>query len=334
MATPDSIAVAREIQRSTGMTFHLATRFLPTRVRHPTYVLYAYFRLADQVVDDPTPPPPARQRTLLDRYERAALGEIDGDHPVLAAMAELVDRHDIDESEITAFIDAMRADIEPSPYHTYADLEGYLRGSAVAVAYMMLAVMDPPKRQQARPHARALGEAFQLTNFLRDVREDILEYDRRYLPTATLDRYGVEPAAIEQLSFSPRVAAAIRHELERTNDRYREGVAGIQLLPPDCQFPVLLASVCYAEYHRMIANQRFDVLNKRPSFTRRRYLALTARTWLHWRLTHDPETVFYRISPVDPPADRPSAHRNSNRPDRLNATLYRIKDQLSSVNSD
>lgn len=299
MVTRESVELAKRIQRESGLTFHVATRFLPRRVRHPTYVLYAFFRLADQVVDDPDPAPPRTQSARLAGYERAVLGEDDATHPVLREMASLIEAHEIDPTEVTEFIGAMRQDIEGEPFETYTDLEGYLRGSAVAVAYMMLAVMDPAEESVARPHARALGEAFQLTNFLRDIREDAVEFDRLYLPLATLDAYDVDPGEIFRLRYSARFAHVVHHELERAESRYREGVAGIGLLPADCQFPVLLAAVLYAEYHRLITSVGYNVFSHPPAISTVRYLSLIARTWVAWRRSRDPEVVFYRVSPID-----------------------------------
>lgn len=302
MVDAEQITVAKQIQRETGPTFHVATRFLPPRVRQPTYVLYAFFRKADQVVDDPDPGPAREQAARLDQFERAALGEEPTDDPVLTATAELVDEYDIDEAEVTEFIGAMKQDIHVTEYASFADLEGYLRGSAVAVAYMMLQVMEPGATD-ARPHAKALGEAFQLTNFLRDVREDAREYDRVYLPVETLEMYGLGPSNVRDRECSESVGHVIRTELSRAEERYREGVAGIELLPADCQFPVLLSAVLYAEYHRLIADLEYDVVNERPNIPTSRHISLVLRTWIEWKRRGDPEAVFYRVSPVEPPTD-------------------------------
>ncbi|MCG1002127.1 MULTISPECIES: phytoene/squalene synthase family protein [Halobacterium] len=298
MVTTEQLAESKAIQQHTGRTFHVATRFLPERVRHPTYVLYAFFRIADDIVDDPNPGPIADQRTELERLREAALGEQATDEPVLSAFDEMRRRNDIPDREIEVFVEAMESDVEPVGYDTYADLEDYLRGSAVAVAYMMLDVMDPDAKAAARPHARALGEAFQLTNFLRDVREDITEYGRIYLPRTTLARHGVSEDDIVELRSSEGFSAAMRTELRRTEERYREGVAGISLLPEDCQFPVLLSAVLYAEYHRLIRERGFDVLSSPPSLDTTDYLRLVAQTWWSWRRERDPEAVFYNVSPV------------------------------------
>lgn len=305
MADTTPISAAKRIQQATGPTFHVATRSLPERVRHPTYVLYAYFRLADQVVDDPDPLPAAQQAERLETFKHGALGNTEPDHPVVAAMADLVETHGIDPEDIEAFIDAMASDIDIDAYDTYTDLEGYLRGSAVAVAYMMLDVMDPADPEVARPHARALGEAFQLTNFIRDVREDVVEFDRVYLPRSTLQTAGTDADAIRGLTFSPAVARVVATELERAEQRYHDGVAGIRYLPPDCRFPVLLAAVLYAEHHREIRRVGYNVIDHRPTIPTRRYPLLVARTWLHWKRLGDPAAVFYRASAIDRPRTAP-----------------------------
>ncbi|MFB6163350.1 MAG: phytoene/squalene synthase family protein, partial [Halococcoides sp.] len=106
-AETDAIDVSRSIQRETGLTFHVATRFLPERIRVPTYVLYAFFREADEIVDDPDPPAPAVRRERLDRMRAQALGERPPESAVLEAFRDLVDRHDIRAVDIEAFFDAM-----------------------------------------------------------------------------------------------------------------------------------------------------------------------------------------------------------------------------------
>ncbi|MFB6296052.1 MAG: phytoene/squalene synthase family protein [Halobacteriales archaeon] len=307
MASPDEIATSKAIQQRTGKTFHVATRLLPGRVREATYVLYAFFRVADEVVDDPEGKPPAEQRRELSRIRAAALGERETDDPVLAAFQSIKEQYDIADREVETFMDAMEMDVTTDRYESYADLEGYLRGSSVAVAYMMLAVMDPEDTERARPHAKALGEAFQLTNFLRDVREDVIDYGRIYLPGSTLERHGVTEEQIESLRFDEDVAAAMREELRRTERLYRTGVEGIRHLPEDCRFAVLLAAVLYAEHHRLIRARGYDVLSERPTLTHRRRLLLAAKTWLQYKRLGDPVATFERVSAVPAEEDEEEA---------------------------
>jgi len=288
----------KAIHRETGQTFYYATRLLPERIREQTYVLYGFFRIADEVVDDGADRSPEAQRAELEQIKAAALGEQAAEEPVVDAFAKIREQAGIPDREVEEFIDAMLADIDTDRYETYADLESYMRGSAAAVGNMMTAVMDVDHPSRAQSHAIALGEAFQLTNFIRDVREDIRELDRVYLPMETLSQYGVTVDQIEREESTPEFRRAIQSELRRAEQRYREGVAGIELLPKDCQFAVVLAAVLYAEHHRLIRRQDFDVLSKRPELSTARKLWVVGRTWWNWRRYEDPVTVFRRVSAV------------------------------------
>jgi phytoene synthase len=304
MVDETQLAESKSIHRRTGKTFYYATRLLPERVREATYVLYAFFRVADEVVDDPEGVSPSEQRERLAEIRRKALGEEPTDDPVLSAFCELRETHDIPAEEVEVFINAMVDDIDTDRYETYEDLEAYMRGSASAVGVMMTIIMDTDDQETAIPHARKLGEAFQLTNFLRDVREDIVDLDRIYLPRETLRTYDADPEDIENLRFTDEIGDAIRHELRRAERLYREGVAGIKYLPRDCQLPVLTAAVLYAEHHRLIREQGYDTVSKQPSLSTLRKLSLIFKTRWHWMRHGDPEAVFTKVSAVQLSEDR------------------------------
>ena len=291
----------KAIHRETGQTFYYATRLLPERIRKQTYVLYGFFRVADEVVDDGADRSPASQREELESIRAAALGNGPTDEPVIEAFSDIREQEGIADEEVEEFIDAMCADIDTDRYETYEDLAGYMRGSASAVGNMMTTIMDCDQPEKARPHAMALGEAFQLTNFIRDVREDIRELDRVYLPLETLRQYGATVEQIQREECSPEFKRAIQSELRRAEQRYRDGVEGIEYLPKDCQFAVVLAAVLYAEHHRLVRKQDYDVLSARPELSTPRKVYLVAKTWWNWRRYKDPVTVFRRVSavPVD-----------------------------------
>jgi len=297
--TERSLLRSKSIHRRTGRTFYFATKLLPERVRHATYVLYAFFRVADEVVDDPGDASPAEQRERLVELRDAALGRVETDDDVVRAFRTVRERYDIPDREVELFIDAMLTDIDTDRYPTYDDLEAYMRGSAGAVGVMMTYVMDPEDIETALPSARALGEAFQLTNFLRDVGEDMRELDRVYLPRTTLTEHDVDPERIERLEMSPEIAAAIESELQRAEGLYRRGVAGIRYLPRDCQLPVLTAAVLYADHHRLIRKHAHDTVTTTPSLGTLRKLWLISLTRWHWfRTGGDPMATFARVSSI------------------------------------
>jgi phytoene synthase len=310
MVDSTQLAESKSIHRETGKTFYYATRLLPERVRHPTYVLYAFFRVADEVVDDPDGSSPAEQHERLIEIREAALGREPTDDPVLAAFSEVRERYGIPEEEVVQFIDAMRTDIETSRYETYDELEAYIRGSAAAVGVMMTIIMDTDDLDSAIPKARRLGEAFQLTNFLRDVGEDIADRDRIYLPKTTLEECGADPADIERHRFTVEIGAAIEREMKRAERLYREGVSGIKYLPADCQLPVLTAAILYADHHRLIRQLDYDTITETPSIGTVRKLVLVAKTRWYWAWHKDPEAVFAKVSEIPMVEDgpRPRSH--------------------------
>lgn len=316
MVERDHIAKSKAIHRQTGRTFYYATRLLPGRVREATYVLYAFFRVADEVVDDAEGTPPEEQRRELESLREQALGTVEPETPVLEGFQVIKERHGITDDDIETFIDAMATDIEKRRYETYDELEAYMNGSAAAVGRMMTAVMEPDEPEVALPHATALGEAFQLTNFVRDVREDVIDRDRIYLPQETLRECDVTSEQIERFEMDGNVERAIRVELSRAESLYREGVAGIKYLPRDCQLPVLLAAVLYAEHHRLIRDCEYDVLTNEPELSTARKLRVLARVRWHWQWNSDPEAVFYRVSAVAGPTTPRTDRRRESLPTR------------------
>ncbi|MFC7202298.1 phytoene/squalene synthase family protein [Haloferax namakaokahaiae] len=303
MVDESQVEAGKAIQQRTGKTFYFATRLLPQRVRHATYVLYAFFRVADEVVDAAETAPPEEQRAQLERLRAEALGESEADDPVLSAFAELRERYGIDPDDVNVFIDAMESDIEKDRYATYEELEAYMDGSASAVGRMMTSVMRPNDPETALPHATALGQAFQMSNFLRDVGEDVRERDRVYLPESTLQRYNLSHEEVLELEFDHRMVNVMQDELRRTESLYRKGVAGIEHLPADCQFPVLLAAILYADHHRSIRKLGYDTLSTTPELSSARKVALLAKSSLYWAVWRDPVAVFKAVSVVPYPED-------------------------------
>jgi len=107
---------------------------------------------------------------------------------------------------------------------------------------------------------------------------------------------------------TPGFREAMRQELAYTERKYREGVAGIEYLPEDCQFAVLLAAVLYADHHREIRKRNYDVLSSTPGLSTTRKLWLLAKTRLLWAVYGDPESVFYRVTGLASTAEHAHHH--------------------------
>jgi phytoene synthase len=191
---------------------------------------------------------------------------------VLKGVVHTVRAFEIDPELFDRFLRSMAMDLTVTSYATYDDLRGYMDGSAAVIGEMMLPVLEPLSADAVAP-ARALGEAFQLTNFLRDVGED-LDRGRVYLPREDLDRFGADPW---RRTVDEPWRALARYEIERCRALYDEASAGDELLPPASARCIRAARVLYGEILDRIEANGYDVFGQRARVPRRRKARIVAR---------------------------------------------------------
>ncbi|GGM19285.1 phytoene synthase [Streptomyces fumigatiscleroticus] len=274
----------RRLNSRHGRTYFLATRLLPVERRCAVHALYGFARWADDIVDSLDPAAGSGDRaaalTALRRDLERGLREGTGGEPVVLALADTARRYAIDHRHFADFMTAMHTDLTVTDYATYAELRGYMHGSAAVIGLQMLPVLGTVvPREEAAPHAAALGVAFQLTNFLRDVGED-LDRGRVYLPADLLDAHGADR---ELLRFSrdtgrrdPRVIAALREFEALTRSVYREAAPGLRMLDPVARPCIRTAFVLYGGILDAVARADYAVLHRRAVVPRRRRAAVAA----------------------------------------------------------
>jgi isopentenyl-diphosphate delta-isomerase type 1 len=253
-------ATCARVTREHGTTYYWGARLLPERDRRHVFAVYTLARLADDIVDLAGPDPGPDTAAELDAFEARFLDALDtgtSEDPVLAAVATTVRDRRIPHECFTRFFGAMRQDLTRREYETWDDLLGYMDGSAAVIGEMMLPVLHPSA--DAVAPARALGLAFQLTNFLRDVGED-LDRGRVYVPQEDLRRFGADPHARR---VTPEWRAVMAFEIERNRRLYREADAGLALLPPASRRCVATARVLYARILERIEAADYDVFASR-----------------------------------------------------------------------
>ncbi len=189
--TSDTYEACRRLHRRHDPTYYWATRRLPADVRPATHALYGYVRTADQIVDGPhRPPTPAARRAALDAWEaelRRGLADGRSPHPVVGALVDAGARHRLPLDELGPYMRSMRVDCGPVRIGSWDELLDYMDGSTGSVGRIMGSLLGVAC--STRDFGR-LGQAFQLTNFVRDVREDFA-LDRIYLPAEDRERFGV-----------------------------------------------------------------------------------------------------------------------------------------------
>jgi 15-cis-phytoene synthase len=252
----------RRLHAEHGKTYYLATLLLPPEKRPYVWALYGFARYADEFVDSLTDPDP---QALLDwgAVFLDALAQGSTTNPVGAAMLHTMRRWQIPRAHVEAFLESMRMDITVTEYKTYADLEHYMYGSAAVIGLQMLPVLEPVA-PEAGARARALGEAFQMSNFIRDVGED-LERGRVYLPMEDLDVFGVTRQMLARGVVTPPVRELLKFEIERTRQLYAFAEPGIDMLHPTSRDCVRTAFTLYGGILGAVEAAHYQVLTQRVS---------------------------------------------------------------------
>lgn len=277
----DAYATCRALNAHHGRTYFLATRLLPRARRPAVHALYGFARYADEIVDDLDDGRPAGEKAAQLDELAAQLGTaLDGGptvHPVLAALADTARRYRIDRAHFVDFLASMRMDTEITEYANLAELDRYVHGSAAVIGLQMLPVLGTVvPRAQAEPAAAALGVAFQLTNFLRDIGED-LDRGRVYLPADELATFGVDRDLLmwsrRTRRSDARITSALAHLVAHTRAIYRRAAPGITMLEPVSRACVACAFTLYGGILDEIEQAGYAVLHRRVAVPTRRRAA-------------------------------------------------------------
>ncbi|MET0190067.1 MAG: phytoene/squalene synthase family protein [Pseudonocardia sediminis] len=271
----------RALHAAYGRTYFLATRLLPPERRVDVHALYGFARYADEIVDDPAGAGGGTPEARLDTLTAALHDGLRGagtDIPVVRAVVHTAARHGLDPALFTDFLDSMRMDLTVTGYANDAELARYVHGSAAVIGLQMVPVLGTVgPRAEAEPAAAMLGIAFQMTNFLRDVGEDI-DRGRVYLPADELAAFGVDRELLtwcrRERRTDPRVRRAMAHLVARTHGTYRRAEAGIALLEPASRACVDAARQLYEGILGQIEDAGYDVLGHRVTVPNRRRAAV------------------------------------------------------------
>lgn len=260
-ALRDSYRLCARVARQHGKTYAAAARLLPAHARRHVYAVYAFCRLADDIVDSHVDVPLEQRAAALqafgDRFRTDLEAGRSADAAIAAVVATVIETG-IDPDCFERFLRSMAMDLTTPTYSTWRDLCVYMDGSAAVIGEMMLPVLGAFDPAALGP-ARDLGIAFQFTNFLRDVGED-LDRGRVYLPQEDLERFGADPWARR---VTPEWRELMRFEIARTRDIYAAADRGIGMLPSRSARCVTTARVLYSRILARIEAADYDVFSRR-----------------------------------------------------------------------
>ena len=269
-----SYDACRRLNASHGRTYYLATLLLPAWKRPYVHALYGFARYADEIVDDlgSTLSDAEKADWLIGWGEQFVRDVAAGgsEHPISRAVVDTVRRWDIPLDYIEAFLASMRMDLTVTEYATYDDLMTYVYGSAAVIGLEMVPVLEPlVPREIADPYAQDLGVAFQLSNFIRDVGED-LQRGRIYLPMEDLAAYDVTREHLERGVVDAPVRRLLAFEIARTREIYRTAALGVRLLHPTSRPCIETALALYGGILDEVEKADYAVLTQRVSVSKAR----------------------------------------------------------------
>lgn len=273
-------------------TFFAASRLLPPRVRSAAIALYAFCRVADDLVDEAHADD--QPLDVLENRLNAIYAGTPHDHVEDHALSLVVQQYKLPRHLLDALIEGFTWDANGHTYHSIEDLHAYGARVAGSVGAMMSWIMGP-QSMDTLARACELGVAMQLTNIARDVGHDA-SIGRLYLPREWLIQAGVEPDTwLANPRFTPAIAQVVTRLLDEADRLYKQAHSGIAALPPDCRAAICAASMIYAEIGHQLRREGLDSVNKRTVVSTTRKLMLLASAWtqVHWiRVSdHTPEPL-------------------------------------------
>ena len=272
-----------------GKTYYLATLLLPKKKRPPVHALYGFARFADEIVDDlASTLTPQEKADALRTWGKSVLDDLrrgSSDDLIGRALVDTVNTYAIPLEYFEAFMTSMEMDLTVTRYNNYDELMTYVYGSAVVIGLEMLPILgySDPRAIEA---ATALGTAFQLANFIRDIGEDI-DRGRIYMPLEELAQCGVTEEMLLQRKMTPEIVEAIKFQIDRVRQLQATADAGIKYLDPISRPCIRAASELYCGIVDEIEANGYDVFTKRATTSQWRRLRVAGIAFI--------QTLFARM---------------------------------------
>jgi 15-cis-phytoene synthase len=270
MTVDESYQYCVKVARSRAKNFYYSFVLLSAQQRKAMCAIYAFMRYCDDLSDEPgaTRAPMERWRAEL---EEALEGRF-SDHPVWPAFHHTVRRFGIPHEYFRQMIDGVTSDLEPRHYETFDELYQYCYRVASVVGLTIIHIFGFDTRS-ALPLAEKCGIAFQLTNILRDVREDA-ERGRIYFPAEDLRRFGVSEEDLRTGNRTAEFVKLMRFEAGRARAYYNESAPLLDLIHPRSRSSLWALISIYSRLLERIEAANYDV------FTRRVRLTLFEKSWI------------------------------------------------------
>jgi len=258
----EGFAESRAITKKHAKSFYFASQFLPKDKRYAAYAVYAICRISDHCVDNPASfSSPLDLETIKNKII-AAYGDAPLDDKILLAFRQTVKKYNIPREYFDELIEGMYMDLDKSRYENFKELYRYCYKVAGVVGLIMLTIFGH-EHPKTKIYAIRLGVAMQLTNILRDIKEDF-KLGRIYLPKDEMERYGITEEMISQGRISKRFRHFLKFQIRRAKDYYHNSTKGIKMIGNmESRLVVCMMRDIYSGILGAIEKNRYDVFSRR-----------------------------------------------------------------------
>ncbi len=261
---------------ASGSSFYYAFLFLPPPRRAAITAFYAFCREVDDVVDEVSDPGVAATKLAWWQKEVQQAFAGQPSHPVMKALMPHAPVFGITAAQLLAVVEGCQMDLQQTRYFDYPGLTRYCHLVAGVVGEVSARIFGQTDEATTR-YAHTLGQAFQMTNIIRDVGEDAMR-GRIYLPIDELQRFEVKAQELLQRQYSERFSALMKFQAARAHALYDEALALLPAADRRNQKPGLMMASIYRTLLREIEASDFQVLHQRIALTPLRKL------WLAWKM--------------------------------------------------
>ncbi|MGB2957272.1 MAG: presqualene diphosphate synthase HpnD [Bacteroidota bacterium] len=275
---------ATAIIRNSNTSFYYSFSLLPKAKREAIHAVYAFCRYTDDIVDEGSD---NRRKVILLRKWRMELGRAmrgASTYPLLNQLSTVAHRFNIPIHHFYELIHGMELDLAKSRYHTFEDLKEYCYLVASTVGLMCRSIFGF-KNESTREYAINLGIALQLTNILRDLKDDA-ERGRIYLPLEDLERFGYTEEDLFDCRYTPEFVDLMRFECDRARHYFDAARDALKDEDKYYFFAARIMWSIYAHTLRRIEAAEYNVFDRRISISRFLKLLITFRYWLSHRLKY------------------------------------------------
>ena len=250
---------ARRITAYYSKSFYFSARMLPKEKRWATYALYGFCRHCDNLIDTPrqrTETEIVREIQLLTEELQVAYNTGESQHPIIRAFILVAKAYGIPIEYPLDLLKGVAMDVQQTRYKTFDELSLFCYRVAAVVGLMMTYVLGY-KDKRAFGYAKQLGIGMQLTNILRDIKED-KDMGRIYLPQKDLARFGVSEQDILEEKLTPQLKELMKFQVESADRYYAEAMPGISLLETESQYAIYSAAKIYRGILRKIEDHNYN----------------------------------------------------------------------------